>query len=165
MSGIDGNVFDEVIASAPPRNAAPASTAMSVVEGVSFVQTGTFATALTAFVTIEVSPLLFPMFEPMSSRSMCGHEKFSSKASTRSSWHVFASSCQLWRSLSLPEPAMIEATRTFPGNAFLIFERRPTHQSSGLSEMSSQFHEEWRTDSGRAFIEMRGEATAGLRNF
>ena len=78
-------MFDDVIASAPPRNAAPASTAMSVVEGVSFVQTGTFATSLTAFVTIEVRPLDFPMFEPMSSRSMCGHEKFSSRPSTPSS--------------------------------------------------------------------------------
>ena len=71
----------------------------------------------------------------------------------------------MWSSLSLPDPAMIEATRTFFGCAFLIRERRPIHQSSGLSEISSQFHDEWRTESGRAFIEMRGEAVSALRNF
>src|ERR1039457_5636166 len=77
-SGIDGKVFEDVIAFAPPRHAASASMTMSVVEGVSLHQTGTFATSFTAFVTTEQSPLLLPMFEPMPSRSMCGHEKFSS---------------------------------------------------------------------------------------
>ena len=37
---------------------------------------------------------------------------------------------------------MIEAMSTRSGNAFLMRPRRGTHQSSGLSEMSSQFHEE-----------------------
>ena len=51
MSGSDGNVFDEEIASAPPRNAPRASTTMSVVDGVSFAHTGTRATSFTARVT------------------------------------------------------------------------------------------------------------------
>ncbi len=38
---------------------------------------------------------------------------------------------------------MIDATSTRSGNAFLIRAMRGTHQSSGLSEMSSQFHDEW----------------------
>src|ERR1035441_2115488 len=138
---------------------------MSVVEGVSFVQTGTFATSFTAFVTTEQSPLLLPIFEPMSSRSMCGHEKFSSRPSTPSSCQAFVRSCHLWSSLSLPAPAMIEATSTFFGWVFLIRERRPIHQSSGLSEISSQFHDEWSTESGRLFIETRGVWTSVLRNF
>ena len=158
-------MFEDVIASAPPRNAAPASTAISVVDGVSLHQTGTFETSLTAFMTVDVRTLLFPMFEPMSSRSMCGHEKFSSRASTPSSWQALASAFQLPSSLSLPEPAMIDATRTFDGCAFLIRDRRPTHQSIGLSEMSSQFHDEWRTESGRAFIEIREEWASALLNF
>ncbi len=68
-------------------------------------------------------------------------------------------------SLSLPEPAMIDATRTFVGCAFLILDRRPTHQSIGLSEMSSQFQDECRTESGRAFIEIREEWASALLNF
>src|SRR3954470_18036475 len=56
IRGIDGNVLDETIASAPPRKQAPASTTMSAVAGVSLHQTGTFATSLTASVTTEQSP-------------------------------------------------------------------------------------------------------------
>src|SRR3990170_2514469 len=47
MSGMDGKVFDETIASAPPRNDARASATMSVVDGVSLHHTGTLATCLT----------------------------------------------------------------------------------------------------------------------
>src|SRR5215203_7099679 len=54
--GSDGNVFDDTIASAPPRKHAAASTTMSRVAGVSFVQTGIVATSFTASVTTEHSP-------------------------------------------------------------------------------------------------------------
>src|SRR3954467_690899 len=56
ITGIEGNVFDETIASAPPRKHAPASTTMSAVAGVSLHHTGTFATSFTASVTTEQSP-------------------------------------------------------------------------------------------------------------
>src|SRR5438105_387752 len=57
MTGSDGNVFDEEMASAPPRNDAAASSTMSAVAGVSFTQTGMVATSFTACVTTEQSPL------------------------------------------------------------------------------------------------------------
>ena len=40
-----------------------------------------FATSFTTFVTIDTSSLSLPTFDPMSGRSMCGHERFSSSAS------------------------------------------------------------------------------------
>ena len=86
-------------------------------------------------------------------RSMWGQERFSSSASAPSPGRP----CERlpWRSSSSePEPAMIEATRIFSGCAFLMRARRPIHQSSGLSEMSSQFHEEWSAAPGFFFIEM-----------
>src|SRR5256886_15823505 len=43
--------------------------------------------------------------------------------------------------------------------------RRGTHQSSVLSEMSSQFHEECSAAPGRFFIESRGESASARRNF
>ena len=83
------------------------------------------------------------MFEPMSSRSMCGHERFSSSAVGALRPGRPCASVRQWSSsLSLPEPAMIEAMSTRVGNAFLMRPMRGTHQSSGLSEMSSQFHDE-----------------------
>ena len=148
MGGSDGNVLDEEIASAPPRNAPRASMTMSVVEGVSFAQIGTRATSFTTCVTMEMSSVSLPMFEPMSLRSMCGHDRFSSSALAPSSWHAFASVCQWRSSSSLPEPAMIEATSTRSGCAALICAILGTHQSSGLSEISSQFHDEWRAVPG-----------------
>src|SRR6266540_760448 len=60
MSGREGKVFDDTIASAPPRKQAPASTTMSAVAGVSLHHTGTVATSLTASVTVEQSTLSFP---------------------------------------------------------------------------------------------------------
>ncbi len=60
---------------------------------------------------------------------------------------------------------MIEATRTFVGCAFLMRESRPIHQSSGLSEMSSQFQEEWSAAPGRFFIERCGESASARRKF
>ena len=85
------------------------------VAGVSFTHTGTRATSFTACVTTEQRTLSLPTFEPMSMRSMCGQEKFSSKPSTPASWHAFVRACQLRSSLSLPEPAMIEAMRMRSG--------------------------------------------------
>src|SRR5215469_5645479 len=41
---------------------------------------------------------------------------------------------------------------------------RGTHQSSVLSEMSSQFHEECRAASGRFLIERRAESASARRN-
>src|SRR5438477_1383005 len=43
--------------------------------------------------------------------------------------------------------------------------RRGTHQSSVLSEMSSQFHDEWSAAPGRFFIDSRGESASARRNF
>src|SRR3954466_5362586 len=42
--------------------------------------------------------------------------------------------------------------------------RRGTHQSSVLSEMSSQFHDEWSAAPGRFFIDSRGESASARRN-
>ncbi len=152
------------MASAPPANDPRASATMSVVDGVSLHQMGTRATSFTACVTTEISPSSRPMFEPMSCRSMCGQDRFSSNASAPSSWQAFASVCQLAISRSLPDPAMIDATSTLCGNAFLIFPIRGTHQSSGLSEMSSQFHEECSVVSGRFSIDSRYVPEAARRN-
>src|SRR5690349_17395932 len=123
------------------------------VDGVSLHHTGTFATAFTASVTVEQRTLSLPMFEPMSFLSMCGHEKLSSSPSAPASWHRCASCCQLSCSLSLPDPAMIDAIRTFPGCASLMRRMRGSHQSIGLSEMSSQFHDEWSAAPSRFFME------------
>ena len=155
MSGRDGNVFEDEIASAPPRNVARASSTMSAVAGVSFTHTGTRATALTACVEMEHSTGSLPTLAPMSTRSMCGQEKFSSMASAPASWTAFVRVCQCSSSLSLPEPAMIDATRTRSGQADLIDSSRGTHQSRVLSDTSSQFQEAMSVESGRFFIDSR----------
>src|SRR5687768_10995603 len=165
ISGSDGKVFDDVIAAAPPRNAPPASTTMSVVDGVSLAQIGTRATSCTACVTIEISPWSLPIFDPMSLRSMWGHERFSSSASAPSAWQAVASVCQWRSSSSLPDPAMIEATRMRDGCACLMRAIRGTHQSSALSEMSSQFHDECSAVPGRFCIDSRGDSGFARRNF
>ena len=157
-------MFDDEMASAPPRNAPRASTTMSVVDGVSLAHTGTFATSFTTLVTIETCSWSLPMFEPMSCRSMCGHDRFSSSASQPCSWQAMASFCQCRSSVSLPEPAMIEATSTRSGNACLIRPSRGTHQSSVLSEISSQFHDECSAVPGRFFIDSCGESASARRN-
>src|SRR5262245_62101658 len=43
--------------------------------------------------------------------------------------------------------------------------RRGTHQSSVLSEMSSQFHDEWRAVPARFFIDRCGDSASERRNF
>ncbi len=108
-------MLDDTIASAPAFSDARASATMSVVDGVSLHHTGTFATSLTTLVTTEISPASLPTLDPMSCRSMCGQDRFSSKASAPASWQPTASSCQWRSSLSLPEPAMIDATRMCSG--------------------------------------------------
>src|SRR6267142_3755425 len=60
---------------------------------------------------------------------------------------------------------MIDATRMWFGYDFLILAIRGTHQSSVLSEMSSQFHDEWSTDPGRFCIESRPDSGVARRNF
>src|SRR5438105_670785 len=50
---------------------------------------------------------------------------------------------------------MIDAISTFFGNACLIFFSRPIHQSIGLSEMSSQFHDAMSVESGRLAMDNR----------
>ena len=137
---------------------------MSVVDGVSLAHTGTRATSLTTWVTIEIWASSLPMLDPMSLRSMCGHDRFSSSASAPSSWHAFASVCQCASSSSLPEPAMIDTTSTREGCARLMRAMRGTHQSSGLSEMSSQFHDEWSAVPARFSIERCGESGVARRN-
>src|SRR4029450_9245052 len=99
-----------------------------------------------------------------SCRHLCGHESVSWTASGPSSWHALASVCQCASSRSLPEPAMIDATRMRFGYAFLILLMRGTHQSSVLSEMSSQFHDECRAVPGRFCIDRCGESGVARRN-
>src|SRR6186997_3149998 len=60
---------------------------------------------------------------------------------------------------------MIDATRMRDGCAFLIRPTLGTHQSSGLSEMSSQFHDEWSAVPGRFRIDICGESGIERRNF
>src|ERR1019366_7353178 len=60
---------------------------------------------------------------------------------------------------------MIEATRTFFGQAFLIAASLPIHQSSGLSEISSQFHDAMTVVPGRLVIERRVPWSSERRNF
>src|SRR3989454_11312068 len=59
---------------------------------------------------------------------------------------------------------MMDATSGRSGNAFLTRPRRGTHQSSVLSEMSSQFHDEWSAAPGRFFIDRCGESASARRN-
>src|SRR5580765_7876288 len=59
---------------------------------------------------------------------------------------------------------MIDATSACAGNAFLIRPSRGTHQSSVLSEISSQFHDEWSAAPGRFFMESRAESASARRN-
>src|SRR5512143_350056 len=165
MIGSDGNVFDETIASAPPRKHAAASTTMSCVAGVSLVHTGTFATSFTTSVTTEQSPSSLPMFEPMSFRSMCGQEKLHSTPSAPASCTASVSVCQARSSLSLPEPAMIDAITTRVGNASFMRRMRGTHQSRPLSEISSQFHEPCNAAPGRFFIDTLLSSGVVRKNF
>jgi hypothetical protein len=158
-------VFVEETASAPPRNEAPASSAMSADAGVSFTHTGTRATAFTACVVTEHRTLSLPMCEPMSTRSMCGQLTFSSIASTPASWTALVRICQLSISLSEPDPAMTDATSTRSGKARLIASRRGTHQSSGLSLMSSQFQLPTSVAPGRFVIDRRVPPLSTRRNF
>src|SRR5262245_66256634 len=60
---------------------------------------------------------------------------------------------------------MIDATSIRSGCAFLIREIRGTHQSSGLSEMSSQFHDEWSDVPARFCMDRCGESGVARRNF
>ena len=60
---------------------------------------------------------------------------------------------------------MIDATRMRSGCAFLMRAMRGTHQSSGLSEMSSQFHDECSAVPGRFCIDSCGESGVARRNF
>ena len=93
------------------------------------------------------------MLDPMSRRSMCGQEKLSSSPSAPSPCAVSANSCQCRSSLSLPDPAMIEAISTLFGKASLMRRMRGAHHSSVLSEISSQFHEDCSTPPRPLFIE------------
>src|SRR5437899_9337245 len=60
---------------------------------------------------------------------------------------------------------MIDATSTCSGNAFLMRPSRGTHQSSVLSEMSSQFHDECSAAPGRFFIDRCAESASARKNF
>src|ERR1051325_589616 len=60
---------------------------------------------------------------------------------------------------------MIDATRMCFGYACLMRAMRGTHQSSALSEISSQFHDECSTAPARFCIERRGELASARRNF
>src|SRR5438445_2181449 len=60
---------------------------------------------------------------------------------------------------------MMDATSGRSGNAFLTRPSRGTHQSSVLSEMSSQFHDECSAEPGRFFIDRCAESASTRRNF
>src|SRR2546430_6132450 len=105
------------------------------------------------------------MLDPMSRRSRCGREKLSSRPSAPSPCAFSASSCQCLSSLSLPEPAMIDAMRTLLGNASLIRRIRGAHHSSVLSEISSQFHDECNAAPGRFFIDTFASSGLVRMNF
>src|SRR5919198_4007360 len=59
---------------------------------------------------------------------------------------------------------MIDATRMCFGYACLMRAMRGTHQSSVLSEISSQFHDECSTAPARFCIDRRGELASARRN-
>src|SRR5688500_1534255 len=59
---------------------------------------------------------------------------------------------------------MIDATRMRVGCAFLMREIRGTHQSSALSDISSQFHDECRAVPGRFCIDSCGASGVARRN-
>src|SRR5215510_4723517 len=59
---------------------------------------------------------------------------------------------------------MIDAISARSGKAFLIRPSRGTHQSSVLSEMSSQFHDECSAAPGRLRIDRCGESASARRN-
>src|SRR2546421_6024787 len=59
---------------------------------------------------------------------------------------------------------MMDATSGRSGNVFLIRPSRGTHQSSVLSEMSSQFQDECSAAPGRFFIDRCGESASARRN-
>src|SRR4051812_7264126 len=60
---------------------------------------------------------------------------------------------------------MIEAMSMRFGYCFLMFASLPIHQSRGLSEMSSQFHDATSVVSGRLLIESRALLLSARRNF
>src|SRR6188508_569682 len=60
---------------------------------------------------------------------------------------------------------MIDATRMRDGWALLIRLMRGTHQSSGLSEISSQFHDECSAVPGRFCIDKCPDSGVARRNF
>src|SRR6476646_2440304 len=60
---------------------------------------------------------------------------------------------------------MMDATRMRVGCAFLIRLIRGTHQSSVLSDMSSQFHDECNAVPGRFCIDRCDESGVARRNF
>src|SRR4051794_39527285 len=59
---------------------------------------------------------------------------------------------------------MIEATSARRGNACLMRARRGIHQSSVLSEISSQFQDECSAAPDRFFIDSRGESVSARVN-
>src|SRR5438445_12639418 len=59
---------------------------------------------------------------------------------------------------------MIEATSARSGNACLMRASRGTHQSSVLSEISSQFHDECNAAPGRLFLDRCGESASARGN-
>jgi hypothetical protein len=101
----------------------------------------------------------------MSLRSMCGHDRFSSSASAPSFWQALASVCQCASSVSVPDPAMIDATRMRSGYCFLMPAIFGIHQSSGLSEISSQFHDECSDEPAIFCMLNRPVAGSARRNF
>src|SRR5215831_16427390 len=95
---------------------------------------------------------------------MCGQDRLSSSASAPASWHAAARVCQCFHSASEPDPAMMEATSTRCGHSFLMRVMRGIHQSIGLSEISSQFQEEWSDAFARLRMEIADVSQSDRRN-
>jgi hypothetical protein len=96
---------------------------------------------------------------------MCGHEKLHSMPSAPASWQPSVSVCQARSSLSLPDPAMIDAITTLVGCASFMRRIRGAHQSSDLSEMSSQFHEPCSAEPARFFMDTLLSSGVVRKNF
>jgi hypothetical protein len=60
---------------------------------------------------------------------------------------------------------MIDAISTLFGNASLMRRMRGAHHSNVLSEISSQFHDEWSAAPGRFFIDTFASSGVVRMNF
>ena len=122
--------------SQPLAKAARLGSSMWVTFGVIFAQTGILETSFTQELTSPTMSGSWPMAAPifLSGRPW-GHEKFSSKASTPTSWQRSTIS----HHASLLYSSMIEAIRMRSGNSSLHALNSSSQVSKERSEISSMF--------------------------